>query len=79
MKRIEAEADLYEGGENPDEWIVWVHDGHDGGILTTLFAGPGSRERAEEYALAKCRGFRLRERDQPQYRSDQRPALRLVR
>ena len=43
----------FEDKQHPGDWRVEAIDEGEGDIFVAVFSGPGSRERAEEYAVLK--------------------------
>jgi hypothetical protein len=43
----------FEDGRTPGDWRVEAIDQDEGDVYVAVFSGPGSRERAEEYAILK--------------------------
>lgn len=74
MEKIEEEAVVYPCQACPGNWVVEAVDWlGDGGVFTTVFAGPDAESRAVEYAQMKFREFRQHApRPQPYlaYRAD---------
>jgi hypothetical protein len=51
MEGISMEWTSFEDRHNPGDWRVEANDSDNEGVVYgTIFSGPGSRERAEEYA-----------------------------
>ena len=53
-------AEIYKDDPQPGDWMVWSRN-DDGGICCAIFAGPGARGLAIEYAEAKYAAIRLHE------------------
>ena len=60
LQRVHTRAEIYKNDPQLGDWMVWsLND--DGGICCAIFAGPGARGYAVEYAEAKYASVRLHE------------------